>query len=72
MSSGVEPGAQIKQKKVAVFSDLIRGAGCFFRLILHTYHVIVLTHYCPVKVDEAFFEITEIQSTIAIFKGATI
>ena len=28
-------------------------------------------HYCPVKVDKAFFEIIEIQSTIAIFKGAT-
>lgn len=30
------------------------------------------SHYCPVKVDKAFFEIIEIQSTIAIFKGATI
>lgn len=29
-------------------------------------------HYCPVKVDKAFFEIIEIQSTTAIFKGATI
>lgn len=30
------------------------------------------SHYCPVKVDKAFFEIIEIQSTTAIFKGATI
>lgn len=29
-------------------------------------------NYCPVKVDKAFFEIIEIQSTTAIFKGATI
>ena len=31
-----------------------------------------LKHYCPVKVDETFFEIIEIQSTTALFKGATI
>lgn len=30
------------------------------------------THYCPVKVDKTFFEIIEIQSPTAIFKGATI
>ena len=30
------------------------------------------SHYCPVKVDKAFFEIIEIQSTTALFKGATI
>ena len=29
-------------------------------------------HYCPVKVDKAFFEIIEIQSTTVLFKGATI
>lgn len=29
-------------------------------------------HYCPVKVDKTFFEIIEIQSPTAIFKGATI
>ena len=31
-----------------------------------------LVHYCPVKVDEELFEIIEIQSTTALFKGATI
>ncbi len=31
-----------------------------------------MIHYCPVKVDETIFEIIEIQSTTAIFKGATI
>ena len=34
--------------------------------------IIICAHYCPVKVDKAFFEIIEIQSTTAIFKGATI
>ena len=29
-------------------------------------------HYIPVKVDKAFFEIIEIQSTTVIFKGAMI
>ena len=29
-------------------------------------------HYCPVNVDEELFEIIEIQSTTALFKGATI
>ena len=35
-------------------------------------NIISYYHYCPVKVDKAFFEIIEIQSTTAIFKGATI
>ena len=35
-------------------------------------NVIFTSHYCPVKVDKAFFEIIEIQSTTALFKGATI
>ena len=34
--------------------------------------IVRLLHYCPVKVDEAVFEIIEIQSTTALFKGATI
>ena len=34
--------------------------------------IIHKSHYCPVKVDKAFFEIIEIQSPTAIFKGATI
>ena len=34
--------------------------------------LMVLFHYCPVKVDKAFFEIIEIQSTTVLFKGATI
>ena len=34
--------------------------------------IYIVTHYCPVKVDKAFFEIIEIQSTTVLFKGATI
>lgn len=32
----------------------------------------IFQHYCPVKVDKAFFEIIEIQPTTVLFKGATI
>ena len=31
-----------------------------------------LYHYCPVKVDESFFEITELKSFTSIFKSARI